>query len=121
MIIYVEDNINNQRLMCRMLTKWGLDALCYDTAEAGYDAAIQEKPDLIFVDVHLKTRSNGLDLVRWLREAGITAPIIAVTVFNMLADRNHALAAGCNDYLPKPFQLADLEQMLQRHMPAIAG
>ena len=115
MIIYIEDNPHNQRLMQRMLSKYGLQAKVYASAEEGFKAILVNKPALIFVDVHLKTRVNGLDLVRWVRERGITTPIIAVTVFNMIADRKKALQMGCDDYMLKPFGLKDVEAILDKH------
>lgn len=118
MIIYVEDNLNNQRLMQRMLSKRNIDCEVYDTAEDGYKAILEKNPELIFVDLHLKTRANGLDLVHWLREANIQTPIIIVTVFNMIADRKRALEEGCNDYISKPYNMEELFKIVDRYLEA---
>lgn len=115
MIIYVEDNVNNQRLMQRMLQKERISCEVFDTAEAGFKAILEKQPTLIFIDLHLKTRTNGLDLVRSLREAEVKTPIIIVTVFSMIADRKKALEAGCTDYLAKPFTLEALLSVISRY------
>jgi CheY-like chemotaxis protein len=120
-VIYVEDNENNQRLMERFLSKYGMTIKCYPTAEEGFEAILEQQPELIFVDVHLKTRATGLDLVGWLRERGITTPIIVVTCFNMLADRRRALDAGCNGYLSKPYTMQELYDVVEKLAPAMTA
>ena len=119
MIIYVEDNINNQRLLQKMLSKYDLEVEVADNPYDGYDLIMEHQPEMIFVDVHLKTRDTGLDLVRWLREAGVSVPIVVVTCFNMLADRERALNAGCNDYVSKPYTQADMRRVLEKHIAAV--
>jgi CheY-like chemotaxis protein len=115
-IVYVEDNLNNQRLLQRMLSRRNVEISFYDNAEDGYIGIRERKPDMIFLDVHLKTRTTGLDLARKLRAGGCTAPMIAVTIFNMLADRKRALEAGCNDFLLKPFQMKELNAIVDRYV-----
>lgn len=117
-VIYVEDNENNQRLLERMLNKRGIEVEIRDTPESGLEAVLTQKPDMVFVDVHLKTRHTGLDLVAWLRERGVQTPIIVVTCFNMMADRRRALEAGCNGYLSKPFSMQELFELVDTFSPA---
>lgn len=121
MIVYIEDNLNNQRLMQRMMSKRNLEVAVFDNIEDGYQAIKERQPDLIFVDLHLKTRATGLDLVYRLRSEGNTTPIIIVTVFNMIADRKRALEVGCNDYLSKPYSMDELFEILDRHLGENVG
>jgi CheY-like chemotaxis protein len=116
MIIYLEDNLNNQRLLQRMLSKRGLEVVCYDDPDKAFEAILADKPELIFVDVHIKARQTGLDVVRRVRQEGITTPMIVVTAFAMMADRQRALEAGCNDYLRKPFEMKDLFPLVDRYL-----
>lgn len=121
MIIYIEDNLNNQRLLKRLLSKHDIQVDTYSTTREGFQAIVQDRPQLIFVDLHLKERHNGLDIVRWVRDAGIETPIVIVTVFNMIADRKRALEQGCNDYLSKPYSASELYQIVERwYQPAVA-
>ena len=117
-IVYVEDNANNQRLLCRMLSKRNIEVELCDNAEDGYMAIHTHQPDLIFMDVHLKTKTSGLDLVRQLRHDGVNTPIILVTIFNMMADKKRALEAGCNDFLMKPFEMAQLLTLVDQYAVA---
>ena len=55
---------------------------------------------------------NGVDATRVLRAAGITNPIIALTARATSTDREQSLAAGCDDFLSKPINRADLVQRL---------
>jgi CheY-like chemotaxis protein len=114
-VIYVEDNANNQRLLCRMLSQRNVAVELYDNAEDGFTGISEHHPDLIFMDVHLKTKTSGLDLVRKLRQSGIETPIILVTVFNMMADKKRALEAGCNDFLMKPFEMKQLHALVDQY------
>ena len=115
-IVYVEDNPNNQRLMQKMLGRRGMRVQVCDSAEEGLRLIRELQPSLVFVDVHLKSRSTGMDLVRWLRMEGFTVPIVAVTVFSMLADRDKALSLGCNDYLSKPYNMSQLDQIVDKYI-----
>ncbi|MBL1137137.1 MAG: response regulator [Chloroflexi bacterium] len=117
-VVYIEDNANNQRLLCRMLSKRNIEIELYDNAEDGYTAIHESQPDLIFMDVHLKTKTSGLDLVRQLRHDGVDTPIILVTIFNMMADKKRALEAGCNDFLMKPFEMAQLLNLVDQYAAA---
>ncbi|MBI5930024.1 MAG: response regulator [Chloroflexi bacterium] len=114
-VIYVEDNANNQRLLCRMLSQRNIAVQLYDNAEDGYEAIFENQPDLIFLDVHLKTKTSGLDLVRQLRHAGVNTPIILVTIFNMMADKKRAIEAGCDDFLMKPFEMKQLLSLVDQY------
>jgi two-component system, cell cycle response regulator DivK len=81
--------------------------------------AARERPDLILMDVSLPVM-DGLEATRRIRARAETqtTPIIAVTAHAMVADRDRALQAGCNDYHAKPVELprllAQMEALLTR-------
>lgn len=114
-VVYVEDNANNQRLLCRMLSQRNIAIEIFDNAEDGYIGIREHQPDLIFMDVHLKTKTSGLDLVRKLRKSGVSTPIILVTIFNMMADKQRAIEAGCDDFLMKPFEMKQLLSLVDKY------
>jgi DNA-binding response OmpR family regulator len=116
MIIYIEDNINNQRLVQRMLSKRNLEVEIYADPESGYEAVLEKKPQLILLDIHLKARITGVDVLRRIRAEGIDTPIVVLTAFQMLADRQHALEAGANDFLPKPFTIQQFLTVVDKYV-----
>ena len=84
--------------------------------EAGLLAARAERPDVILLDMSLP-RLSGWDLAPRLRAEGVSIPIIAITAHAMRDDRERALAAGCTDYISKPFEITTLLAMLERYAP----
>ena len=84
-------------------------------------AAVRDaRPDLIVLDVMLPGRS-GLDVLRDLRSAGDTVPVLMLTARSAVVDRVVGLELGADDYLPKPFAvrelLARVRALLRRAAP----
>jgi DNA-binding response OmpR family regulator len=77
------------------------------TGQKGLDAAAEQAPDLVILDVDLPD-INGREVCRRLREQGIKAPVIMLTGQSGDADTIAGLEAGANDYVAKPFRFAVL-------------
>lgn len=96
----------------RDLLKKGLESECYavDTAEDGergvYLASLN-RYDLIIMD-NVMPKKHGIEVCRELREKGVTAPIIVLSVKNESATKVDLLNAGADDYMTKPFSLEEL-------------
>jgi CheY-like chemotaxis protein len=114
-IAYVEDNPTNLQLVKRVASMNSHEVTNYQEGEVALQALSHEKFDLILMDVELAGEMNGLQVTRALRARGLTTPIIAVTAYAMMGDREKCLEAGCNDYLPKPIPIAELLVMLARY------
>jgi len=71
---------------------------------------------LILLDLSLRGDEDGLDLARFLRadDKWDRVPIIALTAHAFAADRDRCMGAGCNDFMTKPFRLAELKETIQR-------
>ena len=102
-ILVIEDNENNLYLIRFMLEKNGYQVIEAREGLAGVTLAIKEKPDLILMDIQLPD-INGMEATRRIRvsEAGDKIPIVAVTSYAMVGDREKALDAGCTGYIEKP-------------------
>lgn len=97
-----------------MMERMILSRLPYDcvTATNGEDAvalALSERPDLILMDV-VMPQMNGFDAVKRIREQDVTrdTPIIMVTTRGEMENIESAYALGCNDYVTKPINSAEL-------------
>ncbi|MBX3063409.1 MAG: response regulator [Anaerolineae bacterium] len=114
-IAYVEDNATNIALMERVVKMAQHSLTTYTEGEVALEALQRERYDLILMDIELAGEMNGLQLVSRLRAGGLTTPVIAVTAYAMLGDREKCLAAGCNDYLPKPLPIMEVVALLNKY------
>ncbi len=108
-ILIVEDNEINNRLLDRRLSRLGHETLtAFDGVEA-LEVAFSHKPDVVLMDISMP-QMNGLEATRKLREdeRTQTTPVIAITAHVMPYDRERALAAGCDEYEPKPLDFRRL-------------
>lgn len=118
-ILVVEDNQANMYLIDFILTHAGHQVLKADTGEKAVELALQEKPDLVLMDIQLPG-IDGLEATRRIRksENGQSMTIVALTSYAMTGDKERSLAAGCNGYMEKPINpetfLHDIKEYLQR-------
>ena len=126
-VLIAEDNPVNMLIAVAMLEQWGLDvAQAADGAaavEAVNAAAAAGRPfDLVLMDVHMPVLS-GHAAVRQLRERfdAEALPIVALTAAALTSERDEALAAGMNDFLTKPIDVARLRETLARHLRRTAA
>ena len=103
-ILVVEDNPANMKLVVLLLEREGLEVLQATDAEAGLRLAREDAPDLVLMDVHLPGM-DGLAVTRLLKGDPLTSGIriVALTASAMSGDREKSEAAGCDDYISKPF------------------
>jgi len=108
LILIVEDNEKNMKLVRDVLQVKGYATLEAVTAEDGIKLAIEHKPDLIFMDIHLPGM-NGIEALGVLRADPATAsiPVIAVTASVMQQDRKLITDAGFEAYVGKPINLKE--------------
>ena len=117
-ILYVEDNPANVSLVKRVAREHEL--VNYIDGEEALRNFEKDNPDLVLMDIQLTGRLSGLDVVRELRQQGYTVPIIAVTAYAMIGDRERCLAAGCDDYMAKPLPIPDLLRLFERRKQELA-
>ena len=110
-ILLVEDDAAIASLVARDLKAGGYTVDAFDRADSGLHAALDVRYSVLVIDLRLPDR-DGLDLVRELRARGVAAPILILTGRRKVADRVAGLDAGADDYLVKPFALAELRARL---------
>ncbi|MCB9438093.1 MAG: response regulator [Anaerolineales bacterium] len=116
-ILYVEDNFQNKRLVRKVLVARGYTVLEADDGQTGIDIAVAEIPDLILMDINIPG-IDGIEATRIIKSYEQTThiPIIALTANAMRGDRERFLAAGCDNYLPKPISTSDLLEVVQAYL-----
>jgi two-component system, cell cycle response regulator DivK len=120
-VLVIEDNEQNLYLVTYVLEKNGYEVLQARDGHEGIELAGRAAPVLILLDIQLPGM-NGYDVARALRgnPALERVPIVAVTSYAMVGDRERALAAGCSGYLEKPIDPETFMADVERHLPAEA-
>lgn len=114
-ILIVEDNKINQMVTKKLLDK--SDHTC-KIAENGLEAielVEKYKFDLILMDIHMPIL-NGFDASKKIRELGVLTPIIALTASDKNEIINEMAINGINDVLVKPFEIRDLQVIIEKHV-----
>jgi len=114
-ILYVEDNPANLSLVERVARIGKHDVVTYMNGTSALENFERDKPDIVLMDIQLPGTLTGLDVVRRLRANGHDLPIIAVTAYAMVGDRERCLAAGCDGYIAKPLPIADLVALFEKY------
>ncbi|MEE9584270.1 MAG: response regulator [Candidatus Brocadiales bacterium] len=101
--LVIEDNADNMELITLILEQNGYKVLKAETGQQGFDVALEARPDFILLDIQLPDM-DGLEVLRKIRSSEIDGdiPVIAVTSYAMVGDREKMMAAGCNGYIEKP-------------------
>jgi two-component system cell cycle response regulator DivK len=108
LILIVEDNERNLKLVRDVLQVKGYTTVEAMTGEEGVKLAVERLPDLVLMDIQLPG-INGIEALRLLRANPATAkiPVIAVTASVMQRDRKLITEAGFDGYVGKPINLAE--------------
>ncbi|MEX2236616.1 MAG: response regulator transcription factor [Dehalococcoidia bacterium] len=106
-VLVVEDEVRLARAIVKVLSEEGYVADTLANGHAGLAAAFNEPYDIVLLDVMLPGM-DGYEVARRLRAGGSKAPIIMLTARDAIRDKIRGLDAGADDYLVKPFALAEL-------------
>ena len=117
-ILLVEDHQEIWDFLSRRLKRRGHEVLVATDGQQGLDRALADNPEIILLDMNLPVL-DGWTVASRLKASSETAhtPIIALTAHAMSGDREKAIAAGCDDYHPKPVDFSRLLEQIE----ALAG
>ena len=116
-ILVIEDNEQNLYLVTFVLEKHGYEVVAARDGQSGIELAEKVKPALILLDIQLPVM-DGYAVARELRRNPALAetPIVAVTSYAMVGDRERTLEAGCTGYIEKPINPDTFITQVEQHL-----
>ena len=117
LILIVEDNPKNLKLIRDLLQFKGYQTIEAETAEAGIDLARERRPALILMDIQLPGM-DGREAMKTLKGDAATQeiPIIALTASAMKGDREALLAEGFDGYIAKPIDIKEVPKVVASYV-----
>lgn len=112
-ILAVEDNEDNRALIVKVLERLGHEVIEAVSGEKALELVKSDPPDLILMDLGLSGMS-GLDVTRIIKadETLKSIPIVALTAYAMVGDKERSLEAGCDGYLSKPINVREFPDQI---------
>ncbi len=121
-VLVIEDNEQNLYLMRFLLEKHGFVVCEARSGRQGLAEAARSGPDLILLDIQLP-EMDGYAVARELRKqpGQRDTPIVVVTSYAMVGDREKAMASGATGYIEKPINPDTFVAQVRAHLPAAAS
>ena len=117
-VLVVEDQEDNRRIVCDLLTTTDYEVIEAENGEEALAAVARQRPDLILMDIQLPIL-DGYEATRRIKaDPSLSSiPIIAVTSSALSGDEEKARAAGCDDFVPKPYSPRQLLAKIRKFLP----
>jgi PAS domain S-box-containing protein len=115
-ILIAEDDETSEMLISMAVGKFSREILKARTGNEAIAACRNNTDiDLVLMDVKMP-EMDGYEATRQIRQFNSQVVIIAQTAYSLIGDYEKAMAAGCNDYIPKPLNIAKLKNLIQKHL-----
>lgn len=116
-ILYIEDNLANQKLVERVLSRHNYDLSIASDGVSGINMAMEQEVDLILMDINLPDM-DGKDITAFLKSKPkhVKTPIIALTADASAANRDRSLAVGCDGFITKPIDIASFPNQVAEYL-----
>ena len=115
-ILVIEDQPDSRRIIRDMLASTGYEVTEVENGEEALAAIAKQRPDLILMDIQLPIM-DGYTATRRIKADPVRSiPIIAVTSYALDGEAKVAKAAGCDDYVPKPYSPRELLAKIRHHL-----
>jgi len=116
-ILVVEDQPDNRQIIRDMLAPTDYEITEAENGEQALTAIAKQRPDLILMDIQLPIMDGYEATCRIKADASLRSiPIIAVTSYALSGEEKKARAAGCDDYVPKPFSPRQLLTKIKQYL-----
>jgi CheY-like chemotaxis protein len=119
-VLLTDDNEDMVELVQLVLKNSGYRLITASDGAKAVEACLRQKPDLVLMDLNMPNM-DGFEATRTLREKGFASPIVVLTASESEQDRARARAAGCNEYILKTLEMADVEHMIDRYLSESGG
>jgi two-component system copper resistance phosphate regulon response regulator CusR len=120
-LLLVEDEVDIQSFLRRSLEEAGYEVKAANDGKTAEHLAVEGTFDILIVDLGLPDQ-DGISLILRLRQLGVRAPVLILSARRSVDDRVRGLEQGGDDYLTKPFALAELlarlRNLLKRNSPS---
>jgi DNA-binding response OmpR family regulator len=110
-LLVVEDDADVRDVIVSSLTDFEADIIERENGRQGYETALKTRPDAILTDINMPLM-NGLEMIRELRAAGYDNPIVILSAFGDRENTVQALRLGAHDFLTKPFEYKQLNDVV---------
>jgi len=117
-ILVVEDQEDNRQILRDLLGTTDYEVVEAENGEQALATVAKQRPDLILMDIQLPIL-DGYEATRRIKAdpALSSIPIIAVTSYALSGDEAKARAAGCDDFVPKPYSPRQLLAKIRQYLP----
>ena len=113
-VLIVEDDAVARDLLAEVLRRDGHEVRACDDADRALQLVADARPDLVLTDVRLGATTDGIALLRELKQLDPTIEVVVMTAFGSLPNAIDAVRHGAYDYLSKPFDMRTVREVTAR-------